>query len=128
MTFWLSRELILAIHDEQIAEHGGASGIRDEGLLESALSRRLNRASYGDPDVAELAAVYAIGIVLNHPFVDGNKRAGFAALFTFLGLNGATFEPPEVDATMAMLRLAAGELNEDEFIDWVRANTGVPNE
>jgi death-on-curing protein len=128
MTFWLSRELILAIHDEQIAEHGGASGIRDEGLLESALSRRLNRASYGDPDVAELAAVYATGIVLNHPFVDGNKRAGFAALFTFLGLNGATFEPPEVDATMAMLRLAAGELNEDEFIDWVRANTGVPNE
>jgi death-on-curing protein len=128
MTFWLSRELILAIHDEQIAEHGGASGILDEGLLESALSRRLNRASYGDPDVAELAAVYAIGIVLNHPFVDGNKRAGFAALFTFLGLNGATFEPPEVDATMAMLRLAAGELNEDEFIDWVRANTGVPNE
>jgi|SRR5579859_454623 len=128
MTFWLSRELILAIHDEQIAEHGGASGIRDEGLLESALSRPLNRASYGDPDIAERAAVYAIGIVLNHPFVDGNKRAGFAALFTFLGLNGATFEPPEVDATMAMLRLAADELNEDEFIDWVRANTGVPIE
>jgi death on curing protein len=128
MTVWLSRELILAIHDEQLAEHGGAAGIRDEGLLESALSRPLNRASYGDPDIAELAAVYAIGIVHNHPFVDGNKRTGFAALFTFLGLNGAEFEPPEVDATMAMLRLAAGDLKDEEFIDWVRANVHVPNE
>jgi death-on-curing protein len=127
MTVWLSRKLTLAIHDEQLSEHGGAPGIRDEGLLESALSQPLNRASYGDPDIAEFAAVYAIGIVLNHPFVDGNKRTGFAALFTFLGLNGATFEPPEVDATMAMLRLAASELKDDEFIDWVRANTRVPD-
>jgi death on curing protein len=126
MTVWLSRELILAIHDEQLAEHGGASGIRDEGLLESALSRPLNRAGYGEPDIAELAAVYTIGIVRNHPFVDGNKRAGFAALFTFLGLNGAVFEPPEVDATMAILRLAAGDMADDEFIDWVRANTRAP--
>jgi death on curing protein len=127
MTVRLSRELILAIHDEQLFEHGGAPGIRDEGLLESALSRPLNRSSCGAPDIAKLAAVYAIGIVLNHPFVDGNKRTGFAALFTFLGLNGATFEPPEVDATMATLRLAANELKDDEFIDWVRANTRVPN-
>ncbi len=128
MTVWLSRDLILAVHDEQLAEHGGASGIRDEGLLESALSRPLNRASYGDPDIAELAAVYAIGIVHNHPFMDGNKRTGFAALFTFLALNGATFEPLEVDATMAVLRLAAGELNDEAFTDWVRANTRVSNE
>jgi death-on-curing protein len=128
MTVWLSRELIFAMHDEQLAEHGGATGIRDVGLLESALSRPLNRASYGNPDIAELAAVYAISIVRNHPFVDGNKRTGFAALFTFLGLNGAEFEPPEVDATMAILRLASGDLNENEFIDWVRVNTSAPNE
>lgn len=128
MTVRLSRELIFAMHDEQLAEHGGATGIRDVGLLESALSRPLNRTSYGNPDIAELAAVYAIGIVRNHPFVDGNKRTGFAALFTFLGLNGAEFEPPEVDATMAILRLASGDLNENEFIEWVRANTGAPNE
>jgi death on curing protein len=70
VTVWLSRELILAVHDEQLAEHGGAGGIRDEGLLESALARPLNRASYGDPDIAELAAVYAIGLIKNHPFVD----------------------------------------------------------
>jgi death-on-curing protein len=128
MTVWLSRDLILAMHDEQLAEHGGATGIRDAGLLDGALSRPRNRAGYGDPDIAELAAVYAIGIVQNHPFVDGNKRTGFAALFTFLGLNGAEFEPQEVDATMAILRLAAGDLTDDEFIDWVRTNTRAPNQ
>ncbi len=120
MTVWLSRQLTLAIHDEQLAEHGGSAGVRDEGLLESALARRLNRAGYGEPDVAELAAVYAIGIVRNHPFVDGNKRTGFAALFMFLALNGADFDPPEVDATVAILRLAAGDMKDDEFIVWVR--------
>jgi len=123
VTVWLSRRLILAIHDEQLEEHGGALGIRDEGLLESALARPLNRAGYGDPDIAELAALYAIALARNHPFVDGNKRTAFAALFMFLGLNGMRFEPPEVDATMAMLRLAAGHLSDDEFTDWVRANT-----
>jgi len=125
VTVWLSCQLIQAIHDEQIAEHGGAVGVRDEGLQESALARPLNRAGYGDPDIAKLAAVYAIGIVRNHPFVDGNKRTGFAALFMFLALNGGSFEPPEVDATMAILRLASGELSEDEFINWVRANTQI---
>jgi death-on-curing protein len=125
VTVWLSRQLILAIHDEQLAEHGGATGIRDEGLLESALARPLNRAGYGEPDAAELAAVYAIGVARNHPFVDGNKRTAFAALFMFLALNGLVFEPPEVDATITMLRLAAGEMQDDEFITWVRANTQV---
>ena len=91
-------------------------------LLESALARPLNRASYGEPDIAELAALYALGIVRNHPFVDGNKRTGFAALFMFLALNGAEFEPPDVDATMAVLRLAAGGLTDNEFINWVRDN------
>ena len=125
MTMWLSRNLILAIHDEQLAEHGGAVGVRDEGLLDSALARPLNRAGYGEPDIAELAALYAIAIAHNHPFVDGNKRSAFAALFTFLDLNGALFAPAEVDATMTILRLAAGEITDEEFTDWVRTNTTV---
>ena len=128
MTVWLTRQLILAIHDEQLAEHGGSVGVRDEGLLESALARPLNRAGYGDPDLAELAAVYAIGLVRNHPFIDGNKRTGFAALFMFLALNGADFEPPEVDATIAVLRLASGDLKDDDFIAWVRSHTRVPQD
>ena len=126
MTVWLSRQLILAIHDEQLAEHGGAIGVRDGGLLESALARPLNRAAYGDPDGAELAALYAIGIARNHPFVDGNKRTAFAALFMFLCLNGMEFEPPEVDATMTVLRLAAGDLSDQEFTSWVRSNALLP--
>jgi len=126
VTVWLSRQLILAIHDEQLAEHGGASGVRDDGLLESALARPLNRAIYGEPDIAELAAVYATAIVRNHPFVDGNKRTGFAALVMFLALSGAEFEPPEVDATMAILRLAAGDTTDDEFIVWVRSHAARP--
>ena len=123
MTVWLSRQFILAIHDEQLAEHGGAIGVRDEGLLDSALARPLNRAGYGVPDTVELAALYAIAIARNHPFVDGNKRTAFVALVTFLGLNGMVFEPPEVDATMAVLRLAAGEMDDEEFTAWVRTNT-----
>jgi death-on-curing protein len=125
VTVWLSRQLILAIHDEQLAEHGGALGIRDEGLLESALARPPNRAGYADPDMAELAALYAIAIARNHPFVDGNKRTAFAALFMFLALNGMEFEPSEVDATITMLRLASGDLSDDEFTAWVRNNTRV---
>ena len=126
MTVWLSRQFILAIHDEQLAEHGGALGVRNDGLLDSALARPLNRAGYSAPDVAELAALYAIAIARNHPFVDGNKRTAFAALFTFLALNATAFEPPEVDATMAMLRLAASDMTDDEFTAWVRANAQPP--
>jgi death-on-curing protein len=126
VTVWLSRQVVLAIHDEQLAEHGGAIGVRDDGLLESALARPLNRAGYGDPDMAELAALYAIAIARNHPFVDGNKRTAFAALVTFLALNGMLFEPSEVDATIAALRLAAGEMDDDAFTNWVRANTRSP--
>jgi death-on-curing protein len=88
MTVWLSRQIILATHDEQLAEHGGAIGVRDEGLLESALARPLNRAGYGDPDIAELAALYAIAIARNHPFIDGNKRTALGACIVFLRLNG----------------------------------------
>jgi death on curing protein len=125
MTVWLSRALIFAIHEEQLAEHGGGEGIRDEGLLDSALARPLNRAGYGDPDIPELAALYAIAIARNHPFVDGNKRAAFAAMVTFLALNGARFEPPEVEATVTMLRLAAGDMSDEEFAGWVRQHAGV---
>jgi len=88
VTIWLDKRLVLAIHDEQLREHGGAAGIRDEGLLESVLARPLNAASYGEPGLAELAALYALGIARNHPFVDGNKRTAYVALEVFLDLNG----------------------------------------
>ena len=122
MTAWLSLRDVLAIHDEQLAEHGGAIGVRDAGLLESALARPMNRASYGEPDIAELAALYALGVVRNHPFVDGNKRTSYVVLETFLELNGATFPISDEEAVVTVLRLAAGELTDDEFIAWVRAN------
>ena len=120
MTVWLRLKLILAIHDEQLVEHGGSAGLRDAGLLESALARPQNHAAYGDPDNAELGALYALGIARNHPFVDGNKRTAFAALFMFVDLNDMTFEPLEVDAAVTMLGMAAGEISDAEFIAWVR--------
>ena len=126
MTVWLSRELVLAIHDEQLAEHGGAGGLRDLGLLESALARPPNRAGYGDPDIAELAGVYAIAIARNHPFVDGNKRTAFGAMVLFLSLNGLELEAPEVEAVITTLQMAAGDLPEEEFIAWVRAHAQLP--
>ncbi len=123
MTVWLSRQLILAVHDEQLAEHGGALGLRDEGLLDSALARPLNRAGYGDPDIAELGALYGIAIARNHPFVDGNKRTAYVALESFLLLNGCRFPVSDAEAVGVMLAMAAGEIDAAEFIDWVRANT-----
>jgi death on curing protein len=124
VTVWLSRELILAIHDEQLAEHGGSTGLRDPGLLDSALARPLNRAGYQDPDIAELAAVYALGIAQNHPFIDGNKRTAFVALELFLRLNGGVFNVGDAEAVVMMLAMAAGELPDAEFIVWVRRHTG----
>jgi death-on-curing protein len=123
VTVWLGRKLILAIHDEQLAQHGGALGVRDDGLLDSALARPLNRAGYGDPDVAELAAVYAIAIARNHPFLDGNKRTAYVALETFLALNGCALPVSDADAVVATLAMAAGEMNDEEFTAWVRDNT-----
>ena len=120
MTIWLTQKLVLAVHDMQLAEHGGGSGLRDSGLLDSALARPLNRANYGEPDTAELAAIYAIATARNHPFVDGNKRTAWAAMVTFLDLNGVDFDPGEVEATTTMLLLAAGDLEDDAFIAWVR--------
>ena len=127
MTVWLSRQLILAIHDEQLAEHGGAIGVRDDGLLNSALARPLNRTGYGEPDLAELAAVYAIAIARNHPFLYGNKRTAYVALETFLGLNGCAFSVSDADAVVMTLAMAAGELTDEVFIDWVRTNTTSPD-
>jgi death-on-curing protein len=123
VTVWLSPQLILAIHDEQLAEHGGSTGLRDAGLLDSALARPLNRASYGEPDIAELAAVYALGIAKNHPFIDGNKRTAFVALEVFLRLNGCRFAAGDAEAVVMTLAMAAGELPDDEFTAWVRMHT-----
>jgi death-on-curing protein len=125
VTLWLSRELILAIHDEQLAEHGGSAGLRDPGLLDSALARPLNRAGYGEPDSAELAAVYALAIAQNHPFIDGNKRTAFVALELFLRLNGCLLTVDDAEAVVMMLAVAAGELPDDEFVAWVRLHTAT---
>jgi death on curing protein len=125
VTVWLSPQLILAIHDEQLAEHGGSIGLRDPGLLDSALARPLNRAGYGEPDIAELAAVYALAIAQNHPFVDGNKRTAYVALEVFLRLNGCRFTAGDAEAVVMMLAMAAGELPDEEFIAWVRLNAAA---
>lgn len=119
---WLSAPLILAAHEEQLAEHGGPGGVRDSGMLESALARPQHRAFYGEPDVADLAASYAFALARNHPFVDGNKRAAFVALEVFLELNGWSLTASDEDCVMTILRLAAGQCGEDELAAWVRAN------
>jgi death-on-curing protein len=120
--FWLTRQMIIAIHDEQLAIHGGASGLRDDGMLESALDRPRNRWAYEKAELAELAATYAFGIARNHPFVDGNKRTALLALYTFLGVNGFEFVVSEAEAAAMILALAAGEVNEEGLIRWIRDN------
>ncbi len=119
---WLTVEMVADAHSEQLAIFGGPDGIRDSGLLESAVARAPNKWAYGERDLASLAAAYAFGLARNHPFVDGNKRAAFTAIFMFLGLNGATFKPSAVEATAAILALAAGELTEDQLAGWIRDN------
>lgn len=119
---WVDPEALLLLHDESLVEHGGASGIRDRGLFESAMARTQNLGLYGDPDIADLAASYAHGLSRNHPFVDGNKRAGFLAAGLFLFLNGSRLDASQVDATVTMLSLAAGELSEAEYAAWLRAH------
>lgn len=121
---WLSKALILAIHDEQLAEHGGGTGIRDDGLLDSALARPQNRLAYDHAaDLATLAAAYAFGIAKNHPFIDGNKRTAYVAAELFLELNGVTLTASDQDCVLIVLRLAAGEIGEEALTDWLRANT-----
>lgn len=123
---WLGAEIAKAIHDEQLAEHGGATGLRDEGALHSALARPQNRASYGTPDAAALAAAYAFGVARNHPFVDGNKRTAWVLARSFLALNGLKLQFSQTDAVMRMLALAAGELGEDELAEWFRERVQRP--
>ncbi len=117
---WLELAVILALHDEQIAEHGGSAGIRDQGLLESALGRPLNLAAYGSPDHAELAACYGMAIAKNHPCLDGNKRTAFVAVELFLAINQWKLNASDTDATLTMLGVAAGNIDEAAFADWIR--------
>jgi len=117
---WVAEAVAKAAHAEQLAEHGGGEGVRDEGLLDSAMARPRNAAAYGEPDAAELAAAYAFGIARNHPFVDGNKRTAAVVSETFLALNGYRLEASDAELVVAFLALAAGELSEDELADWLR--------
>ena len=119
---WVDRRALELLHDESIAEHGGAQGVRDEGLLESALARPLHLLSHGEPDAAALAAFYAFGLARNHAFVDGNKRVAFLAAGMFLAINGWRLVATQTEATLAMLALAAGEFDEAEFATWVRVH------
>ena len=120
---WITRQALELLHEESLSLHGGASGLRDEGLLESALARPLNLASYGEPDLAALAAAYGVGLAKNHPFVDGNKRAAFLAVGLFLGLNGYRLVTTQAEATLTVLGVAAGEIDEDSFAAWIREHT-----
>ena len=123
MLTWITRALALAIHERQLAEHGGGTGIRDESLLESALARPLQLHAYGDPppDVAGLAAALAFGLACNHPFVDGNKRTAQVCYRVFLALNDAEFAASDEDKYAQMVGLAAGEITESAFAEWLRA-------
>ncbi len=125
---WLREDVVIAMHGEQIAEHGGSPGIRDAGLLSSALARPQNQVAYGKPSVFNLAAAYAFGVIQNHPFVDGNKRAGFLAAYVFLDLNGLELVASEAEAVSAVMALATGEMDESGFSDWLKDNslTGTP--
>lgn len=119
---WLSKQLILAVHERQLAEHGGAAGLRDKGLLESALARPLNLFAYSEGDTAVLAAAYAFGIARNHPFIDGNKRTAFVACELLLSANGYELGASDEECLAMTLALAASEIGEDEFAAWLREN------
>lgn len=120
---WIEDELVLAIHDRLLAEHGGGAGVRDESLLQSALARPLNHIAYASSDIIELAAKYTTGIVQNHPFMDGNKRTGFVIGVLFLELNGYRFTAREEAVAQAVLELAAGAMDEKAFCEFLRANS-----
>jgi death-on-curing protein len=120
--FWLTTAMVVAIHDEQLAIHGGSSGLRDSGMLESALNRPRNKWAYENAELPELAAAYGYGIARNHPFVDGNKRTSLLAIYTFLGANDVEFIVPEAEAAAMILSLAAGEVSEESLARWIRDN------
>ena len=117
---WIASSVLYAVHDEQLAEHGGLVGLRDANALESAIARAQQLAHYGSPDVAELAAAYGFGIARNHPFSDGNKRTAFVAVELFLALNGHELTADDADCILTMLRLAAGDTEEAAFAQWIR--------
>lgn len=120
---WVDRRVLLLLHDEGLVEHGGAPGLRDEGLLDSALARPLNLTAYGNPDLADLAAAYGVGLAKNHAFVDGNKRVAFLAVGLFLALNGYRLRATQADATLTVLDVASGDMDETAFSQWIRAHT-----
>lgn len=124
---WIDKTALILLHDESLAEHGGRAGLRDEGLLDSALGRPLNLQAYGEPDFADLGASYASGLAKNHPFVDGNKRAAFLAVGMFLYLNGYRLSATQADATLTMLGLASGDITEADFATWLRSHTARRN-
>ncbi|MDG0854544.1 type II toxin-antitoxin system death-on-curing family toxin [Roseateles puraquae] len=117
---WLNAEVLQAVHLEQLAEHGGGAGTRDQALFESALARPQNLAHYGNPDVFDLAAAYAVGLAKNHPFVDGNKRTAYVAMELFLILNGTQLTADDASATLTMLAVAAGDIDEPTLAQWLR--------
>lgn len=119
---WVSAEVVLAVQEELLARFGGIEGLRDEGLLDSALNRPQHLFHYAKPSLFELAAEYAFGIVKNHPFLDGNKRAGFMTAYIFLGANGQKLKAPEDDAVVHTLALAAGEIGAEEYVAWLKAS------
>jgi death-on-curing protein len=123
VTKWVTKSVVLAIHEQQIAEHGGTQGIRDIGLLESALTRPQNLAAYGEPDLTGMAAAYAFGIARNHPFLDGNKRTSYVVAVVFLRLNGLDISSDEATRLQIWMSLAAGELTEDQLAEWLRSST-----
>jgi death-on-curing protein len=120
---WLDADVLRAVHEEQLAEHGGAAGTRDDGLFESALARPHHLLAYGNPDAADLAAAYGFGIARNHPFVDGNKRTAFVAVELFLDLNGLELEAGDADCVLTMLAVAAGQMDETALPRWLRQHS-----
>ena len=119
---WLTYDAVMAIHADLIAEYGGLGGIRDAGLLDSGLARPQNIFAYGEPTVFELAAAYCAGVVRNHPFIDGNKRTGLMAAYTFLRLNGYRLMASEPEAVVMIRDLAAGEIDEGALAEWIAAS------
>ncbi|MET3444504.1 death-on-curing protein [Variovorax paradoxus] len=119
---WIDRRTLILLHDESLAEHGGASGLRDETMLQSSLARPLHLVSYGSPDVADLAAAYGVGLAKNHPFVDGNKRVAFLSVGLFLALNGQRLVAMQAEATLVMFDVAASVMDESSFASWIRAH------
>ena len=117
---WIATEVLYAVHEEQLAEHGGLAGLRDANALESAVARAEQLAHYGEPDAADLAAAYGFGIARNHPFSDGNKRTAFVAVELFLALNGYELVASDADCVITMLSVAAGDIEETAFADWIR--------